>query len=217
MKTYKCFQILNGSVTIVNGTRCYEDAVDNLKTDAGITGDLPHMVLYDNTQCRCIIIPETGGDPSDQGYPHAEYDGYIDRIGELLAAKAKREYVAPTLAELKVQAKTYQYGLYVQAKDAVVWLTDGSGYGFACDADSQANWLAAVALATDTVPVSMKVYTGKLASVSLQDVTRAQLMAAGTATHSQQLSAYRSFKAVCAKIDTCTTSDEVQKYLGGVA
>jgi hypothetical protein len=207
--------VLNGAVTLINGASCYEDAVDNLKTDAGITGDLPNMVLYDNTQCRCIAIPETGGDPSDLGYPHAEYDGYIDRITELLSAKAKREYVAPTLAELKVQAKTYQYGLYVQAKDAVVWLTDGSGYGFACDADAQANWLAAVALATDTTPVSMKVYAGKLAAISLQDVTRAQLLEAGTATHSQQLSAYRSLKSICAKIDACTTADEVQAYLGG--
>lgn len=82
------FQILKNSVLIIDGSQQYSDTVDNFLLDAGAVS-VPGSVIYDDDQECCVV------DGAFLPWPDATYKGYISRIGELLAAKAKREYVAP--------------------------------------------------------------------------------------------------------------------------
>ena len=99
----KVFQILKGQVLILDGDKQYADTAANFKTDAGLTGT-PDMVIYDDQQGCCVV------DGNFLKYPNALYQSYIDRIAELIAAKAKREYVAPAepTAEEKLAAAKAQ-------------------------------------------------------------------------------------------------------------
>lgn len=94
----KVFQILKKQVLIIDGDKQYNDTVANFLTDAGLV-KAPDMVIYDDDQECCVV------DGNFLAYPNALYQSYIDRIAELIAAKAKREYVAPkepTAEEKKV-------------------------------------------------------------------------------------------------------------------
>lgn len=82
------FQILKNQVLIIDGDKQYNDTVDNFLQDAGAVS-VPGSVVYDDDQECCVV------DQAFYPWPDATYKGYIDRIGDLLAAKAKREYVAP--------------------------------------------------------------------------------------------------------------------------
>ena len=84
----KVFQILKGKILIIDGDKQYSDTVDNFKTDAGLTGT-PDMVIYDDQQECCVV------DGNFLKYPNDLYQSYIDRVADLIAAKAKREYVTP--------------------------------------------------------------------------------------------------------------------------
>ena len=99
----KVFQILKGKILIIDGDQQYSDTVDNFKTDAGLAST-PDLVIYDDQQGCCVV------DGNFLKYPNALYQSYIDRIAELIAAKAKREYVAPAepTAEEKLAAAKAQ-------------------------------------------------------------------------------------------------------------
>jgi hypothetical protein len=99
----KVFQILKGQVLIIDGDKQYSDSVDNFKTDAGLAG-VPDLIIYDDNQECCVV------DGNFLAYPNTLYQSYIDRIAELIAAKAKREYVAPAepTAEEKLAAAKAQ-------------------------------------------------------------------------------------------------------------
>lgn len=83
------FQILKNNVLIIDGDRTYSDTVDNFLSDAGAVS-VPGSVVYDDDQECCVV------DQAFLPWPDATYKGYISRIADLLAAKAKREYVAPS-------------------------------------------------------------------------------------------------------------------------
>lgn len=93
----RVFQILNNDVLIIKDNEQYSDTVDNFKTDAGLAST-PDLVIYDDQQGCCVV------DGNFLKYPNDLYQSYIDRIAELIAAKAKREYVAP--AEPTAEEKT---------------------------------------------------------------------------------------------------------------
>ena len=84
----KVFQILKNQVLIIDGDKQYSDTAANFLTDAGRV-DAPDMVIYDDNQECCVV------NGNFLAYPNALYQSYIDRIAELIAVKAKREYVAP--------------------------------------------------------------------------------------------------------------------------
>lgn len=95
------FQILKDKVLIIDGSQQYSDTVDNFLTDAGAVS-VPGSVVYDDAQECCVV------DQAFLPWPDATYKGYISRIADLIAAKAKREYVAPaepTAEEQKVALK----------------------------------------------------------------------------------------------------------------
>lgn len=93
----KVFQILKKQVLIIDGDKQYSDTAANFLADAGLV-NAPDMVIYDDNQECCVV------DGNFLTYPNALYQSYIDRIVELIAAKAKREYVAPK--ELTAEEKT---------------------------------------------------------------------------------------------------------------
>lgn len=127
----KVFQILKGQVLIIDGDKQYSDSVDNFKTDAGLTST-PDLVIYDDQQGCCVV------DGNFLKYPNDLYQSYIDRIAELIAAKAKREYVAPKeptaeekLAAVKAQLKAdYEAAVESLTSDMATALLRG-------DADAQ--------------------------------------------------------------------------------
>lgn len=99
--------------------------------DAGLTST-PDLVIYDDQQGCCVV------DGNFLAYPNALYQSYIDRVAELIAAKAKREYVAPAeptakekLAAAKAQLKAdYEAAVESLTSDMATALLRG-------DADAQ--------------------------------------------------------------------------------
>lgn len=98
------FQILKNNVLIIDGDRTYSDSVDNFLQDTGAVS-VPDSVVYDDDQECCVI------DQAFNPWPDATYKGYISRIADLIAAKAKREYVAPadSTAEEQIAALKTDY------------------------------------------------------------------------------------------------------------
>lgn len=84
----KVFQILKGQALVIDGDKQYSDTAANFVKDAGLA-NVPDLVIYDDSQECCV---ENG---NFLPYPNALYQSYIDRVADLIAAKAKREYVAP--------------------------------------------------------------------------------------------------------------------------
>ena len=105
----KVFQILNGQVTIIQGSKVYIDSLENFKSDSGVD-DLPGMVLYDESQKCCVV------DSLFYNYPNDTYEGYLAKLPDYLDAKAKREYVPPAepTVEEKKTALTADYNSGVE-------------------------------------------------------------------------------------------------------
>lgn len=82
------FQILKNNVLIIDGDRTYSDTVDNFLLDAGAVS-VPESVIYDDAQECCVV------DGDFLSYPNGTYEGYCNRIQNLLDAQAKRTYVPP--------------------------------------------------------------------------------------------------------------------------
>lgn len=203
----KCFQIEKNEVLIIDGEKQYTDTVENFKSDSGIQS-LPVRVWHNDEQPNVVIKTNEKAEEEWKSYPIAEYDDYIAAIDEYIAAKEKREYVPPTLEDLKEQALNYQYGQYVKQRDALVYV---DGMGFMTDAAGQQDWQIALTLMGDSG--EYKVYDADGKTVTLQTVTKSQMIAAGEAARAQQFAAYNGFIAIREKIQNCTTIDELREYL----
>lgn len=99
----RLFQILNNQVIIVKDEIFYNDTVENYILDEGVVEkneEKIYVAVYDSQQNYCEVngmaLP----------YPNDFFENIIDSIDTLLANKEKREYVAPTFDELKVQKLT---------------------------------------------------------------------------------------------------------------
>lgn len=207
----KCFQILNSEVLIINEEKMYKDSLDNFIIDGGSlqAGEVTlSEVIYDDQQSHAVV----NGDFCDK--PIKAIEDKIAAIDSYIAAKTVREYVPPTFEELCKQALNYQYQKYEAQKHAVVWLQDGSGYGFDCNDDDQNNWQVALTL-MDNDRTMYKVYTDKnnLKAKAFTEVTRNQMMAAGNLVKAQQYAAYSGFEQVRAEIVNCKTIDDLKPYL----
>ena len=203
----KVFQILNDDVLIINGKQQYVDTVANFKADSGIK-TLPVKVIYDDQQRQPVVQQDDKSQEEWPDYPIAEYDKYIDAIDTYLAAKSQREYVPPTLDELKTQALNYQYQQYVAKRDANVVIDN---MGFATTSAGQQDWQIALTLMGDSG--QYKVYDADGKTAKLATVTKAQMMQAGEAARAQQLAAYQDFVAVREKVKNCKNADELKPYL----
>ena len=203
----KCFQIEKNEVLIIDGEKQYVDTVENFKADSGIKV-LPTRVWYNDEQKDVVIKTNENAEEEWKTYPITEYDDYIAAIDEYLAAKTQREYVPPTMDELKEQALAYQYGEYVKKRDALVFI---DGMGFTTDTSGQQDWQIALTLMGDSG--QYKVYDTDEKTATLQTITKSQMIAAGEAARAQQLAAYNGFVAIREKIQNCTTVDALQEYL----
>ena len=97
----------------------YKDSPDNFIIDGGSlqAGEVTlSEVIYDDQQSHAVV----NGDFCDK--PIKAIEDKIAAIDSYIAAKAAREYVPPTLEELREQALNYQYQKYDAQKHAVVWL-----------------------------------------------------------------------------------------------
>lgn len=207
----KCFQLLNDEVLIINGDKMYKDSPDNFILDGGsLQADKVTLseVIYDDQQSHAVI----NGDFCDK--PIAAIEDKIAAIDAYIVAKAAREYVPPTLEELREQALNYQYQKYDAQKHAIVWLQDGSGYGFDCNDDDQNNWQVALTLMVNDITM-YRVYTDKnnLSKKSFLEVTRSQMMEAGNLVKAQQYAAYSGFDLVRTEIANCKTAKQLKPYL----
>lgn len=211
----RCFQVLNGQVLIINGQDQYDDTCENFLLDGG---DLQYLkngetmtlskVIYDDQQ-KCCVVGE-----DFLTYPDSTFEAKINDIATFVAAKEARLYVPPTLDELKEQALNYQYQLYEAQKHAIAWINDGSGYGFDAGPEDQNNWQVALTLMEDDVTM-YRVYTNinDLTQKSFLQVTRNQMMEAGTVAKQQQYAAYAGFEKVKVKIINCPSAEELKPYL----
>ncbi len=203
----KVFQIEKSDVLLIDGNKQYTDTLTNFYADSGLK-DLPERVWYDDSQRHCIVRKAGETDDTWQDYPNAEYDGYIAKIDDYIAAKAQREYVPPTVDELKAQAISEQYRQYVDKRDAIVYVDD---LGFATDDAGQRDWQVALTLMGDSG--QYKVYDKDGKTTKMTTVTHDQMIQAGNAARTQQLAAYSDLIAVRDKINDCKTADELKPYL----
>ena len=203
----KCFQIEKNEVLIINGEKQYVDTVENFKADSGIQA-LPVRVWYNNEQKDVVIKMDEKAKEEWKSYPIAEYDCYIAAIDDYIAKKEKREYVPPTINDLKEQALAYQYSQYIKQRDALIYV---DGMGFKTDTSGQQDWQIALTLMGDSG--QYKVYDTDGKTAKLMIVSKTQMMAAGEAARAQQLAAYNGFIAIREKIQNCTTIDELREYL----
>lgn len=111
------FQILDGSVLVIDGDKSYSDTVEHFKADASVAVT-PSSVVYDTKQKCCVV----DGDWLDR--PNNTYDGYIKKLDDLLAAKAKREYVAPKEPTEEEKKQAEKDALKADYNAAVQELTD---------------------------------------------------------------------------------------------
>ena len=122
-----------------------------------------------------------------------------------------------TLDETKTKALNIQYKKYQKDKYAIAWLTDGSGYGFDTDKDSQTDWLSVINVLKNSNSNQgyYKVYTDPNDTSKKQflSVSLSQLEEAGNVSRAQQTKAYSDFETVKAIINNATTKEELQKYL----
>lgn len=99
----RMFQVSNNMVVIVKEALFYNDTIENYILDGGVIekdGKKLILAVHDSQQNYC----EVNGEVLE--YPVEFFDNIIDNIENLLANKEKREYVAPTLDELKAQKLT---------------------------------------------------------------------------------------------------------------
>lgn len=196
----RVFQILDNDVLIIKDNEQYSDTAEHFKADS-VLADLPIKVIYDDTQKQCLV------DDDFKDYPSAEYDGYIDNITAYIEAKAKREYVPPTLSELKTQALNVQYSKYLAKKESPVTVDD---LQFSTDENSQREWQIALTLIEDKGPYKVRDSSNSLV---LADVTKEQLMKAGKAARAQQLAAYEWFMSIRDAINNCKDEKELAPYM----
>ena len=212
----RVFQILDNDVLIIKDNEQYTDTADNFKADSGLSS-LPAKVIYDDTQKQCLVdddfnlilqeAPASIGGSTFTDYPNAEYDGYIDNVTAYIEAKAKREYVPPTLSELKTQALNVQYSKYLAKKESPVTVDD---LQFSTDENSQREWQIALTLIEDKGPYKVRDSSN---SPVLADVTKEQLMKAGEAARVQQLAAYEWFMGIRDAINNCKNEEELTPYM----
>jgi len=150
-----------------------------------------------------------------------DWNTYIGNKGDgiryVRGSDGKPTAYVTTLEEDKAKALGIQYAKYEKLKYAIAWLTDGSGFGFDTDKDSQTDWLAVITvLQTSGVASGMyKVYTDKTdtSKKAFSSITLNQLQEAGNVSRAQQTAAYAGFEQVKAEINNCTTKAEVEKYM----
>ena len=196
----RVFQIIDKSVLIIKGNEQYSDSFDNFKVDSGLT-NLPSKIVYDDTQKKCCV------DDEFTSYPDSKYEGYIDNVTAYIEAKAKREYVPPTLSELKAKALSIQYTKYLAKKEADVVVDD---LRFSTDEKSQREWQTALTLITDKGKYKVRDSSN---SIALVDVTREQLIAVGNEARKQQIAAYEWFMKIRDAINNCKNEDELSAYI----
>ena len=207
----KCFQVLYNEVLIIDNKKEYCDTPSNFLLDGGslntITVTLdgkPNQVeltkaIYDDNQ-QCCVVNDKFYD-----YPNDDLEGFIAMLDSYIKAKKDREYVPPTFEELKQQALSYQYRKYEALKHAIVWLQDGSGYGFDTAPEDQNNWQVALTL-MGTGTTMYRVYTNKnnLKEKDFLEVTYAQMLEAGQLAKQQQIKD---------AIENCKFKEELEPYL----
>ena len=108
MANMKVFQIMKGEVLIINNDKQYNDTVENLKIDSGLSLENLNEVIYDSYQECCVVNKEF------QDYPNADFDGYIASVDKYIAAKTEREYVPP--AEPTAEEKLRQQAVETKSK-----------------------------------------------------------------------------------------------------
>ena len=195
----RVFQVLNNNVLIINEKKTYNDLISNFLADGGTKPE--NMVIYDSQQKTTVV----NGKFKD--FPNETLENYIDNIDTYLESQQKRNYVPPTLNELKETILNQQYAAYIEKKNAVVWV---DGIGFATDDDGQRDWQIALTLMGDSG--DYKVYTSEK-DMELTTVTKSQMLKAGTLARAQQLQAYNDFIAIREKIKNCKNADELKPYL----
>lgn len=195
----RVFQVLNDNVLIINEKKTYNDLISNFLADGGTKPE--NMVIYDSQQKTTVV----NGKFKD--FPNETLENYIDNIDTYLESQQKRNYVPPTLNELKETILNQQYAAYIEKKNAVVWV---DGIGFATDDDGQRDWQIALTLMGDSG--DYKVYISEK-DMELTTVTKSQMLKAGTLARAQQLQAYNDFIAIREKIKNCKNADELKPYL----
>lgn len=139
------FQVFNNQVSIIKDDLCYLDTVENYLIDGGIIereNEIIKEAVHDSNQnycvCNNVVI----------NYPDDFFTGMINDVDNLLKNKEAREYVAPTIEELKNKKIEEIKSAYVNELYSPSWfeqtMYDQNGHelekryvGYDTDKDSQ--------------------------------------------------------------------------------
>ena len=181
------------------------------RADTQVVEEKLEEEMQDYIQNGYTIVPE-----EDYQLLIGNVDGQVYVKDPISGAYTPEPEYVPKLEELKQAAITEQYNKYNTEKYKVVWLTDGSGYGFDTDKDSQIDWLAVreVAASKPETPIFYRVWLSPTEKGFVQ-VTKAQLDEAGELSQKQQQSAYVAFEEIKMKIEACQTKEELEALITG--
>lgn len=201
----RLFQILGNQVNIVKDEHYYTDTIENYLLDGGIVekdGEKMIIVVHDSQQDYCeingVVLP----------YPNEFFDNIIDGIDTLITNKEKREYIAPTLDELK-QAKINEFKNIRDTEEVKPIEYNGHSFDYDDKARERIN-AAIIALSLQGEGASIDWTTADNADVKVT-ANDLRMVIATVALRSNKLhNAYRTAKE---KVLEATTKEEVEKVV----
>lgn len=198
----RLFQILNNQVIIVKDEIFYNDTVENYILDEGVVEkneEKIYVAVYDSQQDYCEVngmaLP----------YPNDFFENIIDSIDTLLANKEKREYVAPTFDELKVQKLTELKATRDTLETEPIEY-NGNLFDFDDKARERIN-AAIIALDVQGADASIDWTTADNADVKVTANDLRMIIAAVAVRSNALHTAYRKAKA---RVEAASTAEEVE-------
>ena len=199
----RLFQILNGQVSIVKDDKFYNDIVENYILDGGIIekdGEKIILAVHDSQQDYCEVNGVA------LSFPSEFFDNIIDNIDNLLANKEKREYVVPTLDELK-QAKLIELKTIRDNEEVKPIIYNGNLFDFDDKARDRIN-SAIIALDITGQSIEWTTANNTNALVTADDL-RGVIAAVALRSNALHVK-YRELKE---QVWACTTAEEVEEIV----
>jgi len=195
----RLFQILEGQVSVANNEKYYNDTIENYVLDGGIIekdGEKISVAVHDNQQDYC----EVNGKVLE--YPNDFFENLIDSIDSLLAKKAEREYVEPTIDELKAN-KINELKTIRDAEEVKPIEYNGNLFDFDDKARDRIN-SAIIALSITGQSIEWTTADNTNVLVTADDLRG---VVANVAVRSNELHVkYRELKE---RVENCTTKEEL--------
>lgn len=208
-------------VLIQKDNKIYEDSFDNFIIDYGGLPKIEytpsgHLITLSEDVIQIDYNKATEScwlnGYAFQTYPNEVCETILNSLDTIIAAKKEREYVEPTLEELK-EAKIKEVGaLFAKRRDAIrfIDLPSGKNYGFDCTSEDITNFMAAYTplMIEKSGSTGYKVWLNQTTK-GLVTLDYADMKYTYDTVRTSQLEAYTWYEAIKLQFNACTTKEEL--------